>query len=120
MNDSKAQKDFDRQYSESMKDPLFALNIDSVKSKYGEKFMELRAIINQHDPIGLIDIGAPEDEYDSEVKTIIVQLKSDMTEEQIHDLIYKEFIRWFNDESTTGQKSAYKVLAKDVYNWTRH
>jgi len=27
MNDSKAQKDFDRQYSESMKDPLFALTL---------------------------------------------------------------------------------------------
>lgn len=119
MNDSKAQKDFERQYSESMKDSLFALNIDSVKSKYGEKFMELRAIINHHDPIGLINIGAPDDEYDSEVKTIIVQLKSDLTEEQIHDLIYEEFLRWFNNESTTGQKSAYKELTKDIYNWNK-
>ena len=119
MTESKVQKNFDRQYSESMKDPLFALNLDSVKTKYGEKFTQLRAIINRHDPIRLIKIGAPEYEYDSEVKTIIVQITSEMTMQQIHDLIHQEFIRWFNDESTTGQKSSYKELAKDVYNWIR-
>ena len=113
------QDNFNRQIVESMKDPLFTIDLDSVKSKHGKKFKELRTIINQYDPIGLLDIGAPEDEYDSEVKTIIVQLDSNMTEQQVHDLVYREFLRWFDDESIAGQKNAYKDLAKDIYEWIR-
>ena len=119
MTNRKAQDNFDRQLSESMKDTLFALNLDSVKSKYGDRFMELRTIINRHDPIGLLAIGAPEDEYESEVKTIIIQLDNEKTEQQIHDLVYQEFIRWFNDKSTAGTKENYTGLAKDIYDWTR-
>ena len=119
MKDQEIQNNFDRQYSESMKDQLFALNLDSVKSKQGDRFTELRTIINKHDPIGLLSIGAPEDEYESEVKTILVQLDTAMTEQQVHDLIYQEFIRWFNDESTAGSKENYSGLAKDIYDWTR-
>ena len=106
-------------FEQSIKAPMFTLDLDSVKSKKGVKFMELQTIINRHDPIGLIDMGAPEDEYEPEVKTIIVQLDSKMTEEQVHNLVYQEFLRWFDDESTTGPRDAYKELAKDIYNWTR-
>jgi hypothetical protein len=119
MTDKETQDNFDRQLTESMKDPLFALDLDSVKSKHESKFMELRTIINRHDPIGLLDIGAPDDEYESEVKTIIVQLDSDLTEQQVHDLVYQEFLRWFDDESTAGPKDAYEDLAKDIYDWSR-
>jgi hypothetical protein len=119
ITDQEAQKNFDRQYEESMKDPLFALGLDSVKSKFDNRFTELRTIINRHDPIGLLDIGAPEDEYEPEVKTIIVQLDSDMTEQQIHDLIYQEFLRWFEDKSTVGPKGAYKELATDIHEWMK-
>jgi len=118
MNDSYAQNDLGQESSENMNDPLVKLDIKSVKSEFGEKFFELRAIINQHDPIELIEIGCPEDEYDSEVKTIIVQLKKDMTEAQIYDLISNEFIRWFGYELINDRKkSVLKELAKDVYNW---
>jgi len=101
-------------------DPLFRLDQDSVKSAYGPRFDELRTIINKHDPIGLLSLGAPEDEYEPEVKTIIVQLDTNKTSElQIHDLIYREFLRWFDDESTAGPKDAYKDLAKDIFIWTQ-
>ena len=119
MTDQEAQENFDRQYAESMKDTLFALDLDSVKSSHGDRFSELRTIINQHDPIGLIDIGAPEDEYEAEVKTILVQLDHDMAEQQVHDLIYQEFLRWFEDESTAGPKEAYKELAADIHEWMK-
>ena len=117
MTDQGAQENFGRQYAESMKDPLFALDLDSVKSNHGDRFSGLRAIINRHDPIGLLKIGAAEDEYEAEVKTIIVQLDGDMTEQQVHDLIYQEFLRWFEDESTAGPKVAYQELATDIHVW---
>lgn len=117
MTDQEAQKSLSRQYAELMKDPLFALDLDSVKFSHGDRFSELRTIINKHDPIGLLDIGAPEDEYEAEIKTIIVQLDHNMTEQQIHDLVYEEFLRWFEDDSTTGPKEAYKKLATDIHEW---
>ena len=100
-----------------MKDPLIDLKLNTVKSAHGVQFGELRTIINMHDPIGLIEIGAPEDEYDPEVKTIIVQLENGMTVQQIHDLIYKEFLRWFGDKTTVGPKEVYVTLASDIHVW---
>jgi|GEM_PF-1859627 len=117
--DQEAQENFDRQYAESMEDALFALDLDSVKSSHGNRFLELSSIINRHDPIGLLKIGAPEDEYEPEVKTIIVQLDEDMNEQQVHDLIYLEFLRWFEDESTAGPKESYKELATDIHAWMK-
>lgn len=119
MTDNEVQENFDRQLSEAKRDPMFTMNLDSVKSKYGNSFNELRTIINQHDPIGLIDLGAPDDEYESEVKTIIVQLDKEMTEQQVHDLVYNEFLRWFNEASTAGSKDAYKELSNEIYKWMK-
>lgn len=119
MSDQEAQEVFDRQFAESVKDPLFVLNLDSVKSSHGDRFSELRTIINRHDPIGLLDRGAPEDEYEAEVKTIIVQLDYDMTEQEVHDLIHQEFLRWFDDESIAGPKEDYKELATDIHDWMK-
>jgi len=119
MESEKSDKMFEKALNEIRKDPFVSLNNDSVKKQFANKYLELRVIINRHDPIGLLKYGAPEDEYDPEVKTIIVQLNDKQTKEQIHNLVYSEFLRWFNDESTTGPKSAYNSLATDIYNWNK-
>ena len=108
-----------RDSAKAMKDPMFNLDKDSVKKVYGDRFNELRTIIKKHDPVGLVSIGASNDEYEPEVKSIIVQLEGKLSEQQIHDLVYQEFLRWFGDESTVGPKEAYKGLAKDIYSWTQ-
>ena len=115
MDEKEFNKIYERDLEKFKKDPMFNLEKDSVKKVFGDKFLELRAIINKHDPIGLIAIPAPEDEYDSEVKTIIVQLDSNMTKDQIHDLVYNEFFRWLDDSA--GKKEQYADLAQDIYNW---
>ncbi|WP_298510052.1 hypothetical protein [uncultured Kordia sp.] len=100
-------------------DSLFSLNLDSIKHHYGKKFTELRTIINRHDPINLLATGVPSDEYEPEVKTIIVQLEKEMTKEQIHDLIYQEFLRWFENDSVIGKKDSYKKLASAIDRWNK-
>ena len=88
-----------------------------LKKELGDGFYELRTIINKHDPIGLIQSGAPEDEYDAEVKTIIIQIVNGLTKEQIHDIVFNEFSSWFNFyESIVGPKDKYHDLAVDIYN----
>ncbi len=98
-------------------DYISPINIDSIKTVKGEKFFELRSIINEYDPIGLIGMGSPEDEYDPEVTTIISKLDSNFTESEVYDLVYDEFLFWFGEGSTTGPKISYKPLARDIYTW---
>ena len=49
-------------------------HLRSVRKQFGIKFTELLGIINKHDPIEVLRVGAPENEYDLEVATIIPQL----------------------------------------------
>ena len=109
-------RDFNRTHTDLKKDPLMCLDIKSIKIKYPNKFIELRDIINSHDPIGLIKSGAPTDEYEPEVKTIIVQLDDKQNGNEVLDLIYKEFEKWFGD---AGNKENYIELAEDIFIWKK-
>ena len=109
--------DFLSRYEEVKKhDKMIALDLNSVMKQFKNKFFELREIINEHDPVMLIGLGAPGNEYDPEVKTIIVQLDSINTVEGIQDLVYKEFRRWFG-EPVIGKKESFLELAEDIYKW---
>jgi hypothetical protein len=119
MTEKQVQDNFDYKHAETMKDPWFAIDIETVKLEQGDRFKELLTIINRYDPIGLIEIGAPEDEYESEVATIIVQMDREMTEQQVHDLIYQEFLRWFSDKSSVGPKDAFKELSEETHKWIK-
>lgn len=100
---------------------LRELDLDSVKNQYGERFEELRAIINRHDPIVLLDEeGTPKDEYDPEVKTLIVQIDSNMSEKELHDRVFAEFRHWFGGESVTGPKERYRELSEEIHEWLRN
>ena len=38
----------------------------------------------------------------------------------VHNLVYNEFERWFEDIVTAETKDSYKDLAKDIYDWSRN
>jgi hypothetical protein len=87
-----------------------------MSKKQTTKFpKKLRSIINKHDPLNLITIGCPEDEYDPEVETIFEKLKPSNTEEEVLDIVYEEFIHWFG--KSAGHKDSYIEVSKDVYKW---
>lgn len=58
-----------------------------------------RTVVIEVDPIGLIDMGAPDDEYDAEVEDLI-NWRKPVTPERVAEV----FIRWFGQES--GKMSA--------------
>ncbi len=64
---------------------------DAVPSPY---FLAARTVVNEVDPVGLIAIGAPDDEYDAEVADLI-KWREPVTPEQVAEV----FIRWFGSES---------------------
>jgi hypothetical protein len=113
-NQNKLNREFERAIKEIQNDPLMGLNVDSIKAKYGNNFYELREIINKNDPIGLISMGAPEDEYEAEVKTIIVQLDRIKNKEETLDLIYSEFEKWFGN---AGKKENFRKMASEINMW---
>lgn len=57
-------------------------------------FLAARTVVNEVDPIGLINIGAPDDEYDPEVEDLI-RWREPLTPERVAEV----FIRWFGPES---------------------
>lgn len=57
-------------------------------------FLAARAVVNEVDPVGLIDMGSPDDEYDAEVANLI-KWREPVTPERVAEV----FIRWFGAES---------------------
>jgi len=92
-------------------DNLQDLDLGSVIEKYGNKFFQLMKIINKHDPMGFISMGAPKDEYDLEVKTIIVKLYRAKTILEVQKLVEAEFLNWFDISIHAGK------LAIDIFKW---
>lgn len=106
----------ERKEAREARDKALGSHIETVKAKYGEKFRHLIEIINKHDPIELIAIGCPEDEYVPEARTIIVQLKEGQTVAEIQTIVHAEFQHWFGMD-LAGSKKNYHELAKDIFNW---
>lgn len=80
------------------------------------KFLEnlLRKEITKVDPIGLISMGAPKDEYDSEVEQIVSEINSCRNVKDLEELMYKTFVRMF-DERLAGPKEIYRSLAFRIF-----
>ncbi|MGI8333720.1 hypothetical protein ACRYCC_27550 [Actinomadura scrupuli] len=56
-------------------------------------FRAVRTLINQHDPEGLLQVSAPEDEYDPEVEDLVALVQGDV--EITSTSVSEIFNRWF-------------------------
>lgn len=55
----------------------------------------VRRAINAADPIGLLGIGAPEDEYDPEIRTVVPRLPGAASALVVRTILHEEFAAWF-------------------------
>lgn len=74
----------------------------------------IRKEIIKADPIGLINMGAPDDEYDPEVREIMTKSHLCGSKTDWESLIYETFVRMF-DKRLVGQRETYRSLAKRIY-----
>lgn len=74
------------------------MNVKGKKYIYTSAFLELKDIVNEVDPIGLISIYCPDDEYDPEVNNILKLIPNSETLPQLADMIHNVFIKWFDAE----------------------
>jgi hypothetical protein len=58
-------------------------------------FLAVRRVLNREDPIGLLRMGAPDDEYDPEIRDLI-KWRTPVTADQVSAV----FLRWFENSGT--------------------
>lgn len=84
-----------------------------LKVEQREAFQRLRKLVNRHDPLGLLECGCPDDEYEPEVGTLLPRLQEADSEEHLLAIIYEEFVRWFG--STADPLDRYRSLAVEIW-----
>jgi hypothetical protein len=72
------------------------------------------AAIADLDPVNLLALGAPGDEYDQEVAVILPHLTSARTEGDVRTIIRGEFVRRFGDE-VAGPTERYSQAAAAIW-----
>jgi len=67
-------------------------------------FLAARAVVNREDPVGLLSMGAPEDEYDPEVKDL-VRWRKPVTAERVGAV----FLQWFGESGAMPSDVAARI-----------
>jgi hypothetical protein len=70
--------------------------------------------IAKADPIQLLALGAPGDEYDGEVGVIVSQLQAARSEDDVCTIVHAEFVRRFGDE-VAGPRERYSEPAREIW-----
>ncbi|MGI1659463.1 MAG: hypothetical protein ACRKFN_10835 [Desulfitobacterium sp.] len=85
-----------------------------TKYVYSPQFLELRKIVNKVDPIGLIKICCPDDEYDPEVIDILKLIPESQSIQQLAAKTHEIFVKWFDEEMASNYES-YSEIAKLIW-----
>lgn len=70
--------------------------------------------INEADPMGLLELGAPSDEYAPEIGTIVPRLAPVQGPDDIAGVLHEEFTHWFGAGSV-GRRHAYEAPARRIW-----
>lgn len=67
-------------------------------------FPAARAVVNAVDAVGLIDMGAPDDEYDGEVEDL-TKWREPVTAQRVAEV----FLHWFGDSGRMSETDAVRI-----------
>ncbi|MBI2361053.1 MAG: hypothetical protein HYV04_19475 [Deltaproteobacteria bacterium] len=87
---------------------------DSLKAAYGTLYVDVSRLLREADPIRLIVIGAPDDEYDPEVSTILPRLREAKSSDDVQRIVYEEFAHWLGAE-IAGPATDYAGVSGDIW-----
>jgi hypothetical protein len=93
---------------------------ERLKSQFGQLFTEVEQILFSYDPIGIAymdddNVADNPDEYASEVGTILPRLATVKSSTDVADIVYEEFMHWFDDVATVGPKAKYEALSGEIW-----
>jgi hypothetical protein len=86
-----------------------------MDTRYQRLVAAVERAINDADPIGLLELGAPSDEYAPEIRTILPRLENVRGLNEVVDVLHEEFLRWFGDDGTAGPREAYEAPALRIW-----
>lgn len=91
------------------------LNRKAAKRRLDSLRRAVADAINTADPVSLLEDGAPRDEYEPEVGTILPRLADAQSAGDVRRILHEEFIRWFG-EDLAGPDTAYDTPAQEIWN----
>ena len=84
-----------------------------MDTRYQALVAAVERAIREADPIGLVEGGAPSDEYAPEIGTILPRLASAHQADDVTGVLHEEFLRWFGD-GPAGPRRAYEAPARRI------
>jgi hypothetical protein len=85
-----------------------------ARRRYDVLVGAVKAALDAADPIGLFEMGAPNDEYGLEVGTIVPRVAKATDLDEVTRIVHKEFVRWF-DRDIAGPIAAYEAPAREIW-----
>ena len=82
------------------------------RSRYRNLVAVATRAIDSADPIGLVQMGAPADEYSPEVGTVVPRVSRASSAPEVRRILHEEFVHWF-DESA-GPEENYASAALEI------
>lgn len=68
-----------------------------LKKNYQDAFLSVRTLLNEFDPCGVIQAGAPEDEYDCLTEKLLISVRDDKSREELRALVLSEIQNHFEE-----------------------
>lgn len=74
----------------------------------------IKNVIDKHDPMGLLAMGCPDDEYKPEVDRLVERIRDGMTEAELSTVIYDLFLEMFSEPIAKDlcDKMAQEILSE--------
>lgn len=85
-----------------------------LKDEYQELWKLVEAAVNRADPIGLLALGFPDNEYHAEIAEILPKVESATSEEDLSEVIHQIFVEWF-EPHMSGTRSLYDAIANEIW-----
>ena len=87
---------------------------EAPNRRYQALVAAVERAVNEADPIGLLEIGAPTDEYSPEIGTIVPRIANAQRLDDVTDVLHEEFSRWFG-AGAAGPRDAYEAPARRIW-----
>jgi hypothetical protein len=84
------------------------------RTRYDVLVTAVAHAVDEADPIGLLALGSPADEYSLEIDTIVPRVSKASGPGEVRRIVHEEFVRWF-DAGIAGPEEAYESLAQRVW-----
>ena len=93
--------------------------MDSMQSRNSQIDVLIKHAIDRADPIRLLAIGAPDDEYEPEIRDITARVGECVNAEEMRLLLHEVFTKWF-DTRIAGPQELYRAPAEVIWNGLQH